>query len=175
MIYRAFALLCWRAGKRELVESSPDLSAAFVISMCSILLVDDDSSVLLTLSIALRRCGHEVTVAGDGQQALNQLHRQNFDAMISDIRMPGMSGLELAAHVKKLKNPPRIILTSAHYDPSLKPNPAEIAEAFLQKPLEIAALCRQLENTPKVRKSFRTHRERTLRRVKRLSRHRSTA
>jgi len=143
--------------------------------MCSILLVDDDSSVLLTLSIALRRCGHNVTVAGDGQQALNHLRRQKFDAMISDIRMPGMSGLELAANVQEMENPPRIILTSAHYDPSLKPNPAEIAEAFLQKPIEIGVLCRQLERKPRTRTSFRRHRDRTLRRVKRLSRQRLMA
>jgi len=143
--------------------------------MYSILLVDDDSSVLLTLSIALRRCGHNVTVAGDGEQALNQLHRQKFDAMISDIRMPGMSGLELAATVRELENPPRIILTSAHYDPSLSPNPAEIAEAFLQKPIEIDTLCRQLDKKPRSRTSFRRHRERRLRRVRRMSRQRLTA
>ena len=143
--------------------------------MYSILLVDDDSSVLLTLSIALRRCGYNVTVAGDGEQALTQLHRQKFDAMISDIRMPGMSGLELAATVRKLENPPRIILTSAHYDPSLQPNPAEIAEAFLQKPIEIETLCRQLDEKPKPHSSFRKHRERRPRRVRRLSAQRSVA
>jgi len=143
--------------------------------MCSILLVDDDSSVLLTLSIALRRRGHTVTVAGDGQQALNQLNRQKFDAMISDIRMPGMSGLELAAYVRKLKSPPRIILTSAHYDPSLKPNPAEIAEAFMQKPIEIGVLCRLLEQGRRTRTSFRRHRDRTLRRAERLNRQRLAA
>lgn len=143
--------------------------------MCSILLVDDDSSVLLTLSIALRRLGHSVTVAGDGEQALTQLRRQKFDAMISDIRMPGMSGLELAASVQEMENPPRIILTSAHYDPSLKPNPAQIAEAFLQKPIEINVLCQQLNKEPRTRKSFRRYRDRPTRRVKRLSRQQLTA
>lgn len=155
--------------------SSLNSILSLVIVMSSILLVDDDSSVLLTLSIALRRCGHSVTVATDGQQALGQLRSQNFDAMISDIRMPGMSGLELAANVQQLENPPRIILTSAHYDPSLKPNPARIAEAFLQKPIEISALCRQLEKKPRTRTSFRRQRDRTLRRVKRLSRQRVMA
>lgn len=141
--------------------------------MYSILLVDDDSSVLLTLSIALKRCGYQVTVADNGQQALEQIQRQKFDAMISDIRMPGMSGLELAATVQTLENPPRIILTSAHYDPSLSPNPAQIAECFMQKPIEVHALCEQLNKKPRRRfTSFRRQRERLMRRAKREA-HRS--
>lgn len=113
--------------------------------MASILLVDDDSSVLLTSSIALRRCGHDVTLACDGLQALQQLNRHQFDFLVSDIRMPGMSGLELAARVNALPQAPRVVLTSAHYDPDLQPNPAAIADAFLQKPLDIDALCHLLE------------------------------
>ena len=113
--------------------------------MASILLVDDDSSVLLTSSIALRRCGFEVTLASDGQQALRQLNRQKFDVVVSDIRMPGMSGLELAARIHSLPEAPRIVLTSAHYDPTLLPNPASIAEAFLQKPLDISSLCKIID------------------------------
>ena len=116
--------------------------------MASILLVDDDSSVLLTSSIALRRCGHEVTSACDGLQALNHLRRQKFDVVVSDIRMPGMSGLELAARIQALPQSPRIVLTSAHYDANTEPNPAAIADAFLQKPLDISALCEILEPTP---------------------------
>lgn len=116
--------------------------------MASILLVDDDSSVLLTSSIALRRCGHEVTSACDGLQALNQLHQQDFDVVVSDIGMPGMSGLELAVRIQKLPQAPRIVLTSAHYDANLEPNPAAIADAFLQKPLDISALCEILEPAP---------------------------
>ena len=136
--------------------------------MSSILLVDDDSSVLLTLSIALKRCGYDVTVAGTGQQALDYIESRKFDVMISDIRMPGISGLELAAIVQNMENPPRIILTSAHYDPSLSPNPAQIAEVFMQKPIEIDALCEQLNKKPRRRlASFRRQRERLIRQSKR--------
>jgi CheY-like chemotaxis protein len=117
--------------------------------MASILLVDDDSSVLLTSTIALRRCGHTVMSACDGLQALHQLRRNRFDFVVSDIRMPGMSGLELAKHIQGLPNAPRIVLTSAHYDAKMEPNPASIAEAFLQKPLDFAVLCEILEPEPR--------------------------
>ena len=109
--------------------------------MAEVLLVDDDSSILLTLSIALRRRGHQVTVACDAQQALNQLGRQKFDFVVTDIRMPGMSGLELASRVGAVKSAPRIVLTSAHYDPMLAPNiAAQVAESFLPKPIDIEKL-----------------------------------
>lgn len=108
--------------------------------MADIILVDDDGSVLLTLSIALRRRGHTVTVACDAQQALNQMARHRYDFLVTDIRMPGMSGLELARRARAGNNSPRIILTSAHYDPSITPNPAEVAEEFLPKPIDIEKL-----------------------------------
>ena len=109
--------------------------------MAEVLLVDDDSSVLLTLSIALRRRGHEISVACDAQQALNQLARHKFDFLVTDIRMPGMSGLELASRAQAVENSPRIVLTSAHYDPTLTPNPvAQLADEFLPKPIDIEKL-----------------------------------
>ncbi|MBV9470820.1 MAG: response regulator, partial [Abitibacteriaceae bacterium] len=82
--------------------------------MANVLLVDDDGSVLLTLAIALRRYGHTVTVACDGNQALLHLKRHQFAYLVSDIRMPGMSGIELASRARRLAHPPRVILTSAY-------------------------------------------------------------
>jgi len=104
--------------------------------MTQILLVDDDTSVLLTLAIALRRAGHTVTVAQNGWQALNLLHGQSFAFLISDVKMPGMTGLELAQRAHHLNNPPRVILTSAcEVDLS-----EGVAEAFMPKPIDVTKL-----------------------------------
>lgn len=105
--------------------------------MADVLLVDDDGSVLLTLAIALRRQGHNVTVAGDAMQALSHLKRRDFQFLISDVRMPGLSGVELAGRVRRMSNPPQIILTSAY--PYVETRNG-IARAFLQKPLDINRL-----------------------------------
>lgn len=105
--------------------------------MAEVLLVDDDGSVLLTLAIALRRQGHNVTVAGDAMQALSHLKRHDFQFLISDVRMPGLSGVELAGRVRRMSNPPEIILTSAY--PYVETRNG-IARAFLQKPLDINRL-----------------------------------
>ena len=112
--------------------------------MAKILLVDDDGSVLLTLAIALRRRGHDVTVASDAQQALAQLRRHSFDFLISDVRMPGLSGLELASRVQDMAHPPRVILTSAYPFIEGREN---VSEAFLPKPLDVQQLNEHLNSS----------------------------
>jgi CheY-like chemotaxis protein len=104
--------------------------------MAQILLVDDDTNVLLTLAIALRRQGHTVTVAQNGWQALNLLRRQQFAFLISDVKMPGMTGIELAERAHQLPAPPIIILTSA-----LEVDITQgIAEHFMPKPVDVTQL-----------------------------------
>lgn len=112
--------------------------------MAKVLLVDDNGSVLLTLAIALRRHGHVVTIAVDGFAALQELKADTFDALVSDVRMPGLMGPELAAHARALQPSLRIILTSAY--PSVD-SPVGI-EAFLRKPIDIEQLHTVLASPP---------------------------
>lgn len=105
--------------------------------MAEVLLVDDDGSVLLTLAIALRRLGHKVTVACDAEQALRHLKEHHYAFLISDVRMPGMSGVELAARASHLRFAPRIVLTSAYSNLITRD---DIVEAFMQKPLDLERL-----------------------------------
>lgn len=111
--------------------------------MADVLLVDDDGSLLLTLAIALRRKGHTVTVACNAEQALLHLQRHHFDFLISDVRMPGMSGTELAMQARRLRPSLRVILTSAL---SNLPLHEGAIEAFLQKPIEPELLSQLLSS-----------------------------
>lgn len=113
--------------------------------MPHLLLVDDNHSVLLTLSIALRRHGHTVTAAMNAAQALALLRRERFDFLISDIRMPGMSGLELAAHARLLPQPPAIIITSAYAGIDMREG---LILAFMRKPIDTEKLHQLIETTP---------------------------
>ncbi len=105
--------------------------------MANVLLVDDNGNILLTLAIALRRLGHKVTVSSDPCQALALLKRQRFDFLVSDVRMPRMSGIELAAEAKRQKHVPRVILTSAYSNIEAREG---VAEAYLRKPLDVQQL-----------------------------------
>ena len=60
-----------------------------------VLVVDDETKMQRVLEIMLRRMGHEVACAGNGQEALQIMKSAPTDLVISDLRMPGMSGTEL--------------------------------------------------------------------------------
>ena len=66
-----------------------------------ILVVDDERSILLLLKEALSQWGYQVTCASSATEALELLRNELFDALISDIRMPDMSGLELLETIKR--------------------------------------------------------------------------
>lgn len=61
-----------------------------------ILIVDDQASMVRMLARYLRSCGHCVAEAVDPEQAIDHLRTDTYDAILCDIHIPGMSGLELA-------------------------------------------------------------------------------
>ena len=69
--------------------------------MSAILLVDDDTSVLDVMSEMLRLEGHEVTIAENGEQAVECVNRDQFDLVITDLIMPEKEGLETIADIRR--------------------------------------------------------------------------
>lgn len=68
--------------------------------MEKILIVDDERSMRDVLSIMLKRAGYAVTVAEDGEEAIAQIGKEIFDLVITDLKMPKGSGLEVLKAVK---------------------------------------------------------------------------
>ena len=66
-----------------------------------VLAVDDEHSARRLLSVILGQCAFACTTANGGEEALEYLRRERFDAVISDLQMPGMSGMELLTHVRR--------------------------------------------------------------------------
>jgi two-component system response regulator PilR (NtrC family) len=79
-----------------------------------ILVVDDEQSMQEFLEILLQREGHDVVRCGSAREALIALEHNDFDLVISDIRMPGISGLELLDRVRELAPDTLVILITAH-------------------------------------------------------------
>ncbi|MBI3803001.1 MAG: sigma-54-dependent Fis family transcriptional regulator [Nitrospirae bacterium] len=77
-----------------------------------ILVVDDDPAMRLALAESLRQAGHSVLIASGGEEAV-ALCREPIALMMTDIRMPGMNGMDLFQEVKRLKPSLPIILMSA--------------------------------------------------------------
>jgi len=68
--------------------------------MAKLLLVDDDPILLNLLGKLLRRSGHAVTEANNGEEALAAAAREPFDLIITDVMMPGLDGYELTRRLR---------------------------------------------------------------------------
>ncbi len=79
-----------------------------------VLFVDDETSLREFMRSELPRLGHEVTVCPDGKAALKALEKATFDAAILDLRMPGMSGLEVLEHLKKVSPDTEAVVMTGH-------------------------------------------------------------
>lgn len=65
-----------------------------------ILLIDDDSTMLETLSLAMRSVGHTVVMVRDGEEGLACFRSQPFDIVVTDILMPGKDGLQVIDEIR---------------------------------------------------------------------------
>jgi len=81
-----------------------------------ILVVDDDASIRETFERHLGRSGYTVHLASDGQQALALLGEVDPALIITDVRMPGLDGLELLRRVRESADPPDVLVITAHDD-----------------------------------------------------------
>ena len=84
--------------------------------MSKVWVVDDDSSIRWVLSKALESAGFDVTDFEDAEAVIAALETKTPDVLMTDIRMPGMSGLELAKLIKESKPDVPCIVMTAHTD-----------------------------------------------------------
>ena len=79
-------------------------------------IAEDDESLRRVMEKALRRANHDVTSYADGESLLRALQRSEPDVIISDIRMPGISGLDMLKEIHASKPNLPVIITTAHSD-----------------------------------------------------------
>jgi CheY-like chemotaxis protein len=106
----------------------------------TILLVEDEGLVRTLAREILESDGHEVLVAGDSQEAfdVSDLHEGSIDVLLTDLVLPGMSGIDLSRAIRKRRPNIRTLLVSG-YDYGLL-GPEERKLPFLQKPFDRSAL-----------------------------------
>jgi DNA-binding NtrC family response regulator len=81
--------------------------------MATVLVVDDDIGIRESAAMALERVGLKTVQAGDVTSALQALRAHRIDLVLSDIYMPGETGLTLLQAISERRNPPRVILMTA--------------------------------------------------------------
>ena len=79
-----------------------------------ILIVDDEAPIRLTMDALLRRRGYTVTTAESAEEALDLIHQHSFDLLLLDLKMPGLSGLDVAARARELQPEAAVIILTGH-------------------------------------------------------------
>ncbi|MFM2096860.1 MAG: Response regulator MprA [Planctomycetota bacterium] len=97
-----------------------------VIEFPSLLITDDDRDFRETLGEVFERRGFRISLAGDGEEALQMLRREWFHVLLMDMHMPRLSGLETLRRIRELPKQPPCILISAAWD-------SELREAAMQE------------------------------------------
>jgi DNA-binding NtrC family response regulator len=112
--------------------------------MAKILMIDDEAIVRLVVSAMLRRFGHEVSTASDGEEGIKLFRQQHFDMVVTDVRMPGLNGPEVIKILRRLRPGIRVILIGG--GGSIPPDATEAfaqevgADRALQKPFGVQEL-----------------------------------
>jgi len=93
-----------QTGSRKLIMATDTITDAVTTTETPsrVLVVDDERSMRELLSIVLKRDGYEVLVADDGARAIELLKKQRVDILITDIRMPQMSGVDVLREAKRI-------------------------------------------------------------------------
>lgn len=113
----------------------------------SILVIDDETAILETIRVLLKREGFSVHTAQGGQEGLRQIREHEPNLVLSDVRMPGVGGLEVLAAVRELDRTTPVVLMTAQA--SLQTAIRAVNEGayyYLQKPFandELLAICRR--------------------------------
>jgi len=107
-----------------------------------VLLVDDQPELRRLVRRALIKAGYTVVEAWNGRVAVELAQQLRFDVVISDVRMPDMSGFELLEALQELDPELPVVLTSGSLDGHDSPAEAHsVAFAFLAKPVPLETMC----------------------------------
>jgi len=109
--------------------------------MANLLIVDDEQGMRQLLTLVFARAGHQVRTAENGRRALELLREQSSDLIVSDVKMPDMSGIELLRAVRGLLPDVAVVLMTAFATVETAREAFKLgADDFIQKPFDVDEL-----------------------------------
>lgn len=117
--------------------------------MPDLLLVDDNAAIAQALSVRFRSIGIDVRHACDGEQALKKVSEKTPDAMLLDIRMPGIDGIEVCRRLKAPPDPstfPVVFLSAETSDYTREQAMEAGGAAYFSKPYQANELIQAVES-----------------------------
>jgi DNA-binding NtrC family response regulator len=146
---------CIRRGLRQAAEGPNTILGAGevkgeddpLIGGATVLVADDDANLRTTISDVLRKYKANVVVVSSGAEAIAQIHHQQFNLVISDIKMPDKTGYDVFAAARRCScHTPVILMTGFGYDPnhSIVRASHEGLQAVLFKPFKVNQLLAEI-------------------------------
>ncbi|HIX43748.1 chemotaxis protein CheY [Kurthia sp. 3B1D] len=106
--------------------------------MKKILIVDDQPGIRIVLQEVLKNEGYEIQTAGSGLEAIELIKNEDFDALLTDMKLPGMNGVEILQHAADLNKKFVIMMMTAYGEQELVDQAKSLGAAhFFKKPFEI--------------------------------------
>jgi two-component system response regulator FlrC len=128
--------------------------------MARILVVDDDDGVRSFVAEALESDGHDVRQAADAREALRRLGAESFHVLLTDLRMPGLDGIELVRRARADQPELEILVLTAHGTVETAIEAMKLgAFDYVQKPVESPSALRLLVARAAERRALRDRRE----------------
>ncbi len=132
------------------------------MSTGQILIADDESGIRDFLKEALMLSGHEVCTAVDGDEAFEIAQKRSFDVLITDLKMPGLDGMELLTKLGPLQPELEIIMLTAHGTVNTAVEAMKLgAFDYIQKPIQSLAELRLTVQRALERRHLRTEADRS--------------
>ncbi|MDE7169591.1 MAG: response regulator [Mucispirillum sp.] len=114
-----------------------------------IVIADDELRLRKVIALYMSKCNYEVLEAGSGNAALDLVKEHNPDAVVLDVMMTGMTGIETAKAIREIpefKNLPIVFLTANASEDDIKNGLAAGADKYITKPFSPKDLVETLEN-----------------------------
>src|SRR5882672_704253 len=180
MIATVFPLMCAHSRprlpglprKHPREEACAHGESAYTVCMRRVLIADDEESIRHVLTELLHERGYEVGAVADGEEALRELAARDYDALVTDVRMPKMNGLDLVRAAQGASPETTIIVMSAYgsHDLAIEAMKAG-AYDYLGKPFrpdEVLLVLRKAEERERLRRENVRLRQEVSRRAPRL-------
>ena len=110
-----------------------------------ILVVDDDADLVEVITYGLRRRGHSVIAAADGEDALERWRADSPSMVLLDVGLPNMDGLEVCRRIRESSKVPIILLSGSNSEDDIISGLEAGAEEYIAKPFSLTQLALRIE------------------------------
>lgn len=128
-----------------------DSSSVHLPEYVPVLVVDDEPAIVRMITLTLNRNGYACMSAGNAHEALNLLAENAFDVVITDVQMPGMSGVDLLKIIKAKYDTDVMVMTGFTEEYDYESTVIAGASDFIQKPLSLKELSIRLKKVLRLR------------------------